>query len=67
MLDNTIKEQLNSIFAGLRSDIKFEMQTQEDDRRSASMLEFLHDVPLLLPSFRPIRNMAIAKLLHSKL
>ncbi|MCX4264544.1 MAG: alkyl hydroperoxide reductase subunit F [Muribaculaceae bacterium] len=44
MLDNTIKEQLNSIFAGLRSDIKFEMQTQEDDRRSASMLEFLHDV-----------------------
>lgn len=44
MLDNNIKEQLKTIFAGLQGDIAFGMVSRPDDVRSAEMLEFLQEV-----------------------
>ena len=49
MLDKGIKEQLKTIFAGLRSEICFSMQSRSDDVRSAEMLEFLQDVASASP------------------
>lgn len=49
MLDNTIIEQLKSIFATLQSDISFRMRSRSGDARSAEMLEFLRDVASASP------------------
>ena len=49
MLDNTIIEQLKSIFATLQSDIAIRMRSRSDDDRAPEMLEFLRDVAAASP------------------
>ena len=44
MLDNNIIEQLRNIFAGLSSDITFDMRSRGESAESAEMLAFLTDV-----------------------
>lgn len=44
MLDNTIKEQIKSIFATLQSPILLRMYARPDDDRAPEMLDFLRDV-----------------------